>query len=259
MGKKSIRFGMFFIIFLMFGGFITTHLAHSSKLLVVRSADNSLYKNFHGIGGWEGWEKISGQFTQQPTLVWDRQVGVYYLYGVGGDGQTIWQSTFDKDGNFNDDWAVFGGATPSPVAAAQGMTRQRITINCNEFVPYLDGYTWTRYYEGGALHPMDSSSSGWDAPVILPAGSIIKAVLLFTYNDGEVTDSTFFQLARSENYSTNRENLAEGTAWKNAGFGFAGDLAVNAEVDSTYSYFIRVNLPSPENWFTHVEIVYEAR
>lgn len=120
MRKKAMVFGVCLSIFLMFGGAGTSWADGPSQLLVVRAENNTLWKATCENGTeCSEWEQISGTFTQQPTLVWDTDIQRYYLYGVGEDGR-IWRSSFNRAGNFFNDWTPLSGATPSPIAAAAG-------------------------------------------------------------------------------------------------------------------------------------------
>ena len=111
--------GAFLSIFFVLGCIALSWADEPSKLLVVRGGGNTLWKMTCNGDDCSDWEQISGAFTQQPTLVWDVDLMCYYLYGVGEDGR-IWSSTFDRFGDFNDDWVPLPGSSPSPIAAVGG-------------------------------------------------------------------------------------------------------------------------------------------
>jgi len=117
---KTKYFAGVFGIFLLMVANISPSWADPAHLVVVRSPNGQLYKMTCNGTSCSAWAPISGIFNQQPTLTWDEGAEKYYLYGVGGDGFTIWRSSFDRAGNHNADWAALPGGSPSPVAAAAG-------------------------------------------------------------------------------------------------------------------------------------------
>jgi hypothetical protein len=95
-----------------------------TNLTVVRHADNTIWAmTCDGTEDCSAWTQIGGKFSVQPTLTWDPAIQKYILIGIGANLTSIWRSTFDADGTWNNDWALIGtGATgsPSPVAVAAG-------------------------------------------------------------------------------------------------------------------------------------------
>lgn len=90
-----------------------------TELYVVRSSNDTLWKMTCTGLSCSSWTQITGTFSQQPTLTWDESISRYVLIGVSSIG-TIWRSTFDVGGNFQNDWVQISGSSPSPVAAASG-------------------------------------------------------------------------------------------------------------------------------------------
>jgi hypothetical protein len=88
---------------------------------VVRHADNTLWKmTCEGTFNCSAWTQIGGKFSVQPTLTWDPSIQKYILIGIGNNKTSIWRSTFEADGTWNNDWTLITGASPSPVAVAAG-------------------------------------------------------------------------------------------------------------------------------------------
>ncbi len=90
-----------------------------SGLIVVRASDNSLWKATCVGTTCSAFTSISGLFSSQPTLYWDENIQRYVLWGRASDS-SIWRSTFNRFGTFNNDWVSIPGFTPSPVAGAGG-------------------------------------------------------------------------------------------------------------------------------------------
>jgi hypothetical protein len=80
--------------------------------------------------------------------VWDTDAQRYYLYGVGEDGG-IWRSSFNRAGNFFNDWTALTGSTPSPIAAAAG----NLFLNFN-----FDDGTDDIEFSDTAIHTLQSKT-----------------------------------------------------------------------------------------------------
>jgi hypothetical protein len=91
-----------------------------SQLIVVRASDNSLWKATCAGTSCTSFTSIPGLFTTQPAVLWDENLQEFVLWGRGVDG-SIWRSTFNRLGGFNNDWVIpIPGSTPSPPGAAGG-------------------------------------------------------------------------------------------------------------------------------------------
>jgi hypothetical protein len=111
----------------------TNQQIQATNLTVVRHSDNTIWKM--ACGGTEvcsEWTKIGGKYAVQPTLTWDPSIQKYILIGIGNNKTSIWRSTFEADGTWNNDWTQITGASPSPVAVAAGgfntLNPQRIAL-----------------------------------------------------------------------------------------------------------------------------------
>jgi len=103
------------------GGFGGPVPQSKTNLTVVRHGDNTIWSMAcEGTGTCSQWTQIGGKFSVQPTLTWDPSIQKYILEGIGNDQASIWRSTFDADGTWNNDWTKIPGASPSPVAVAGG-------------------------------------------------------------------------------------------------------------------------------------------
>ncbi len=107
--------GMMALIAVVFG---------QTTLTVVRHSDNTIWKmTCEGTSNCSVWTQIGGALSAAPTLTWDPEIQKYILIGIGNDGSSIFRSTFEADGTWNNDWVMIGsGATgsPSPVAVTVG-------------------------------------------------------------------------------------------------------------------------------------------
>ena len=63
------------------------------------------------------WQSIPGAISSSPALAWNPVSNKIQMV-VQGSGDTIWSSTFDSSGTFNDDWTRIPGAIMSPPALA---------------------------------------------------------------------------------------------------------------------------------------------
>jgi hypothetical protein len=60
---------------------------------------------------------IAGNTPKDPTVYYEPYAQRWILIVVGADN-SIWRSTFDKDGSYNNDWVRLAGNTPGTVAGA---------------------------------------------------------------------------------------------------------------------------------------------
>jgi len=131
MRKKNFGLMVLVGLFIFVLGFGLSYAQNPPTLLVVvRADDDSLWKMTCDEVACTPFEWFPGQFRYQPTVGWDETAQEWVLVGTAAVG-TIWMSTFDNQGNFNDDWKQVPGITPSPAGVAggtpRGITR---TVNC---------------------------------------------------------------------------------------------------------------------------------
>jgi hypothetical protein len=94
-------------------------IAPSTQLHIVRASDGSLWK-MTCIGlTCSGFTSFPGNFASQPSVTWDESIKRYVLIGIAVGG-SIWRSTFDAYGTFQDDWVTIPGNASSPVGSASG-------------------------------------------------------------------------------------------------------------------------------------------
>ncbi len=92
-----------------------------TNLTVVRHSDNTLWAmTCEGDGTCSAWTQIPGGFSAPPTVTWDPAIGKYILMGIGNNQTTIWRSTFNANGLWNNDWTKMTESSPSPAALAGG-------------------------------------------------------------------------------------------------------------------------------------------
>ncbi|NWG04944.1 MAG: right-handed parallel beta-helix repeat-containing protein [Syntrophaceae bacterium] len=131
MRKKQVRLTMFMVLV---GILFTFGLSYAQTpptlLVVVRASDDSLWKMICDETACSSFSSFPGLFRYQPTVTWDETAQEWVLVGTASNN-TIWMSTFDKNGNFNNDWAPLPGLTPSPAGASAGTPRGVTrTVNC---------------------------------------------------------------------------------------------------------------------------------
>jgi len=90
--------------------------SYPSELVVVRAADNSLWKAMCTASSCTAFSGFPGMFASTPTVLWDELMYKYVIWGRATDG-SIWRATFDYVGTFNDDWVSIPGSTPSQIGA----------------------------------------------------------------------------------------------------------------------------------------------
>ena len=92
-----------------------------TNLTVVRHSDSTIWAmTCNGISNCSAWTQITGGFSVQPTLTWDPALNRYILISIGNNQTSIWRSTFNADGTWNNDWTKITGTSPSPVAVSSG-------------------------------------------------------------------------------------------------------------------------------------------
>jgi hypothetical protein len=97
--------------------------AQPSQLVIVRAADDSLWKATCTGTTCSDFTSFPGRFGSQPTVTWDESIQRYVVWGRASDN-SIWRATFNSEGNFMNDWVRIPGLTPSPIAAAGSDVRQ---------------------------------------------------------------------------------------------------------------------------------------
>lgn len=122
-------------VFVVFVGILLTFgLSYAQNpptlLVVVRASDDSLWKMTCDEVACSPFASFPGRFGFQPTVTWDETAQEWVIVGTASNN-TIWMATFNKQGNFNNDWQWIPGSTPSPAGASggtpRGVTR---TVNC---------------------------------------------------------------------------------------------------------------------------------
>jgi len=104
--------------------------------MVVRAADDSLWRatcDGDICGPFSG---FPGRFGYQPTVTWDESLQKWVIVGTASD-HSIWRGTFNKDGNFNNDWQNISGSTPSPVGISGISGSPAVYDASDQFLGYL--------------------------------------------------------------------------------------------------------------------------
>jgi hypothetical protein len=181
-----------------------------TMLVVVRAEDDSLWKMTCDEAACSSFISFPGMFRQQPAVTWDEKAQEWVVIGMASD-DSIWMGTFDKDGNFNNDWQPVPGRTPSPVGTS-GSFYTLGSLNCaSGQIPKWNGSGWAcAADEGGSgvspsstVANLDGTSSAGasinysrgDHKHGMPAGSISTAMIAngavstAKIGDDQVTDA----------------------------------------------------------------------
>lgn len=110
-------FGFLFFILLSFG---LSWAQNPTMLIVVRSEIDTLWKMTCDEVGCSPFSSFPGLLRYQPTVTWDEATQEWVVVGTASDN-TIWMSTFDNQGNFNNDWHPLPGMTPSPAGLSSSL------------------------------------------------------------------------------------------------------------------------------------------
>jgi len=91
-----------------------------TMLIVVRASDDTLWKMTCDEGTCSSFSSFPGLFRYQPTVTWDEATQEWVVVGTAAGG-SIWMGTFDKQGNFNNNWQPLPGLTPSPAGVSSSL------------------------------------------------------------------------------------------------------------------------------------------
>jgi hypothetical protein len=132
-------------------------IAPSTQLHIGRASDGSLWK-MTCIGlTCTGFTSFPGNFASQPSVTWDESIKRYVLVGVAAGG-SIWRSTFDAYGTFQDDWVNIPGVVASPLGSASGdLFESQVWYSSTSDTTYI-GTTCTNY--SGGIVTVDAPLSG---------------------------------------------------------------------------------------------------
>ena len=132
-------------------------IAPATQLHVGRASDGSLWK-MTCIGlSCSGFTSFPGNFASQPSITWDESIKRYVLVGVASGG-SIWRSTFDAYGTFQDDWVNLPGVVASPLGSAGGdIFESQVWYSSTTNTTYIG--TGCTNYSGGSV-TIDAPSSG---------------------------------------------------------------------------------------------------
>ena len=150
-----MSFGVLFLLLSCFG----VSWGQPTILIVVRAEDDSLWKMTCDEVACSPFASFPGMFRHQPTVTWDEAKLEWVLVGTAADN-SIWMSTFDRQGDFNDDWQSLPGLTPSPAGVSGSLyklggdikTDRWLNSNTNTFIGIgvagAGNLTHTTYDEG---------------------------------------------------------------------------------------------------------------
>jgi len=161
MKKRQVGFMVFGFLFVVLFSFGLSWAQNPPVLLVVvRASDDSLWKMTCDEAACSPFSSFPGLFRYQPTVTWDEKAQEWVVVGTAA-ANTIWMATFDKNGNFNNDWQYLPGLTPSP-AGASGSFYTLGSLSCSSGqIPKWNGSAWVcANDEGGAGGDITSVTAG---------------------------------------------------------------------------------------------------
>jgi hypothetical protein len=88
-----------------------------TTLIVVRAADDSLWKSTCMGNTCSSFSLFPGRFGSQPTVTWDESINKFVLVGTASNSQ-VWRSTFSPNGNFDNNWTYISASSASPPGLA---------------------------------------------------------------------------------------------------------------------------------------------
>jgi hypothetical protein len=208
-----------------------------SNLIIVRAADDSLWKATCNGSTCSPFSSFPGMFALQPTISWDEVLGEWVVVGVASDG-SIWRCTFNESGNFNNDWTVLPGRADSPVGMSGNVNVTRRTryfsIGSEAFVPGSDVAYFNTYGCGGAN--ISAGAGALVASVNLPQGAVITNFKVI-FNDTSANNMSV-SLERQTLGACGYQSIGEIDSSGISGYGSKA-VAVNHTVDNTlYGYHI---------------------
>jgi hypothetical protein len=116
---RKTNLGLSIVLSLVFVAMVSLPCWASTQLHIVRASDGSLWKMTCAGLTCSAFTSFPGNFASQPSVIWDEDIKRYVLIGVAAGG-SIWRSTFDVSGNFQNDWVTIPGNASSPVGSAGG-------------------------------------------------------------------------------------------------------------------------------------------
>jgi len=221
------------------GGFNIPDPPSITNLTVVRHKDNTIWKmTCNGMDDCSAWTQISGKFSVQPTLTWDPSIQQYILIGIGNNKASIWRSTFNGDGTWNNDWTKITGASPSPVAVAGG----GFTTEGGGFVPIAGKWS-------GSIIQFNVSSDGKrityvGSPLRTPQGDACALIFGPLLNDGVVYR---YYLVGSIPIDEDNHNFA----YNFQTLDIQGTIASDSSSNGTYKHQPSGKVPDSGEWTAH--------
>jgi hypothetical protein len=155
MRKRNL--GLSIVLSLVFVATLALPCWAITQLHIVRASDGSLWKMTCTGLTCSGFTSFPGNFASQPSITWDESINRYVLIGVASGG-SIWRSTFDVDGSFQDDWVTIPGNAASPVGSASGDFFESHVWYSSTVNTTTIGTSCTNY-NGGSV-TIDAPSSG---------------------------------------------------------------------------------------------------
>ena len=148
--------GVLFIVLLTFG----LSWGQPTMLVVVRAENDTLWKMTCVEEVCSSWANFPGQFRYQPTVTWDETAQEWVIVGTSSNN-SIWMATFDKQGNFNNDWQSVPGSTPSPAGVSSSLYKMGGDIKTDRWLN-SDTNTFIGVGVAGAGHLTHSTGTeGW--------------------------------------------------------------------------------------------------
>jgi hypothetical protein len=153
---RKRHLGLSIILSLVFVATLALPCWAVTQLHIVRASDGSLWKMTCEGLTCSGFTSFPGNFASQPSVSWDESIKRYVLMGVADNG-SIWRSTFDVGGTFQNDWVTIPGNASSPVGSASGdFFESHVWYSSTEATTTI-GTTCTNYSGGSVTVAAPSS------------------------------------------------------------------------------------------------------
>ncbi len=131
MSKKLFAVVFMVSAILTLSGITSSWAEDPSQLIVIRGADDSIWKKTCVGDTCTSFAKIPGTFASPLTIVYDEVLQKYVAWGRASN-DSIWRATFSKSGAFDNNWAQVAGNT-NPCAYLGGVGQFGPTSYCCKY------------------------------------------------------------------------------------------------------------------------------
>jgi hypothetical protein len=130
MSKKLFSVVLLVSAILTLAGITAVWAEDPSQLIVIRGADDSIWKKTCVGSTCTDFTKVPGTFASPLTIVWDEVLKKYVAWGRAANG-SIWKATFSASGSFDNNWVQVPGSTNYTPISVASSTLLRPILNGN--------------------------------------------------------------------------------------------------------------------------------